>query len=41
MLLNRYFKCKDITSILYGPQSYTFKAYKYQDLIDQFGSDGA
>ncbi len=33
-LLHRYFKCKDISSILYGPQSYTFRSYKYQDLLD-------
>jgi hypothetical protein len=36
-LLHRYFKVKQIKSILYGPQSYTFRAYRMQDLMEQFG----
>ena len=35
--MHRYFKFKDISSLIYGPQSYTFRAYKSQDLLDQFG----
>ena len=36
--MHRYFKFNDVSSLLYGPQSYTFRAYKCQDLLDQFGA---
>lgn len=37
--MHRYCKLKQIKSLLYGPQSYTFRAYRLMDLLDQFGEN--
>ena len=35
-VMRRYCSIKDIENVLYGPQSYTFRAYKLEDLVNMF-----
>jgi hypothetical protein len=39
--MKRFCKIKDIQSVVYGPQSYTFRAYKLNDLLQMFDVEKA